>query len=170
MRVMVALFIALFSVSASANPTVFGLEIGKTTVSQLEAQYNASRSGTNKYTQGPMFEISPSQIDFEGLQNLTVIFSSDGLLVGVLTTFPKSKFDYLHNVLNQKYRKVSEKIPFVGDKSASYRDNQTNISLKAPHLSFKMSMNYIHEDLDTAFNRQTQAEEQAQKQRESSQL
>jgi hypothetical protein len=170
MRILFFISVVLLSVGATANPSVFGLELGSTTVKQLTSQYDASAIGMNKYTQGPMFEIRASQIDFEGLKEVTAIFSGDNQLVGVLASFPKSKFDYLYNALGPKYQKVNEKIPFVGDKSATFRDGQTEITIEAPHMGFDMSLNYIHDVLNQAFTSQSQAEKREQQKRESSQL
>lgn len=38
----------------------------------------------------------------------------------------------------------SQDIPFVGDKSASFKNGKTSIFLDAPHLSFEMTMNYVN--------------------------
>ncbi|OZA74278.1 MAG: hypothetical protein B7X74_02830, partial [Thiotrichales bacterium 39-47-5] len=59
---------------------------------------------------------------------------------------------------------------FVGNKSATYLDGNTEISLDAPHLSFEMSMNYISLDLLKAAKAQSSQEENNKKKRENSQL
>ncbi|KZY86048.1 hypothetical protein A3741_26995, partial [Oleiphilus sp. HI0069] len=111
-----------------------------------------------------------SSIDFDGLQEVTTIFDRKGVLVAVLTDFPKSKFNYLKSAIGGKYQKVSEKIPFVGNKSATYRDGETEITLDAPHMSFTMSMNYIRDDFMRTFNSQSEAERRRKQSNESSQL
>lgn len=170
LRIFLFLVLSILSTAVIANPNVFGLQVGQTTVEQLQTQYDVSPLGINKFSQGPMFAIPTSQIDFEGVQKLTTIFSIENKLVGVLVSFPKSKFDYLNKALGPKYQKISERIPFVGDKSVTYRNGQTEITIEAPHMSFEMSLNYIHDDLNQAFNKQSQAEKRAQQKRESSQL
>ncbi|ELU8568852.1 hypothetical protein SD462_004076 [Vibrio alginolyticus] len=156
--------------SVFANPTVFGLTIGETTVEQLKSKYNVSHQGTNKYSQGDMYQIPRGQIQFEGISDVTAIFSRSDKLVAVLTELPKSKFDYLNGALGKKYQLVNQKIPFVGDKSATYKDGETEITLSAPHMSFQLSMNYIHSDLLKAFNTQSEKEKKKKKQQESSML
>lgn len=166
----IALALAMLSSSVFADPTIFGMELGKMTEKDLKAMYNVNHTGTNKYSNGNMYSVPVSSINFEGLKEVTTIFSTDGKLVAVLTSLPKSKFDYLNKALGGKYKLVSQKIPFVGDKKASYRDGATEITLDAPHMGFVMSMNYIRDDLMQAFNRQSQAEAQKKQQNEASQL
>lgn len=166
----IALAISLFSSSVFADPTIFGMELGKMTEKDLKAKYNVSHTGTNKYSSGNMYSVPTSSIDFQGLKEVTTIFSTEGKLVAVLTTLPKSKFDYLNQALSGKYKLVNQQIPFVGNKSATYRDGATEITLEAPHMSFDMSMNYINDDLMRAFKQQSEAEARQKKQNEASQL
>ena len=166
----IALAVSLFSSVAFADPTVFNMELGKTTESQLKSLYNIQHIGTNKYSNGNMYSVPTSAIIFDGLQEVTTIFDTKGVLIAVLTTLPKSKFDYLNQTLSSKYKRVNQNIPFVGNKSATYRDGGTEITLKAPHLSFAMSMNYIRDDLMRAFNQQNEAEKQQKQKNEASQL
>lgn len=156
--------------SAFANPTVFGLTISETTVEQLKSKYTVSHQGINKYSQGDMFQIPQNQIQFEGISDVTAIFSRSGKLVAVLTDLPKNKFDYLNGTLAKKYQLVNQKIPFVGNKSATYKSGETEITLNAPHMSFQLSMNYIHSDLLKAFNVQSEKEQKEKEQQESSML
>lgn len=160
----------LISNCVFANPTVFGLTIGETTVEQLKDKYSVTHSGINKYSLGDMYQISRNQIQFNGISDVTAIFDSSNKLVAVLTELPKNKFEYLNEALGNKYRLVSQKIPFVGNKSATYKDGDTEITLSAPHMSFKLTMNYIHNDLLRAFNSQSEKEQQKKKQQESSML
>lgn len=153
-----------------ADPVIFGMELGKTTESEIKSSYAASYQGMNKYSQGNMYSIPTSKIDFDGLQEVTTVFNQKGELIAVLTTLPKSKFDYIKNALDGKYKRVSQKIPFVGNKSVTYRDGSTEIELNAPHMSFEMSMNYIQDELMTSFNRQSKAEEEQKRSRDASQL
>ncbi|WP_197470092.1 MULTISPECIES: hypothetical protein [unclassified Oleiphilus] len=165
-----ALAAALSSTAVLADPVIFGMELGKTTEEQIKTLYNVQHTGTNKYSNGSMYSVPPSSIDFDGLQEVTTIFDRKGVLVAVLTDFPKSKFNYLKSAIGGKYQKVSEKIPFVGNKSATYRDGETEITLDAPHMSFTMSMNYIRDDFMRTFNSQSEAERRRKQSNESSQL
>ena len=164
------LIIAIYSGVTLSNPSVFGMEIGKMTEKELKAKYNASKTGINKYTNGNMYSIPVSGINFDGLKEVTAIFDRRGKLVGVLTTLPKSKFNYLNDALKNKYTVVSQNIPFVGNKSVVLREGKTEITLEAPHMSFDMTMNYLEDSLIKAFKTQSQAEANRKKQQEASQL
>jgi len=166
----IALSLMLLSSSVLADPTIFGMELGRMTEKELKSTYNVNHTGTNKYSNGNMYSVPVSSINFDGLKEVTTIFSTDGKLVAVLTSLPKNKFDYLNKTLGGKYKLVSQKIPFVGNKKATYRDGSTEITLDAPHMGFVMSMNYINDDLMQAFNRQSQAEKRKKQQSEASQL
>lgn len=170
MKKAIVLGVSLFSSLAFADPTIFNMELGKTTETQLKSIYNVQYTGANKYSNGNMYSVPTSAINFDGLKEVTTIFDTNGVLVAVLTTLPKSKFDYLNQTLGGKYKRVSQNIPFVGDKSAKYRDGGTEITLEAPHMSFEMSMNYIRDDLLRAFNKQSEAEKRQKQQSEASQL
>lgn len=166
----ILLALALQCSSVLADPTIFGMELGKLTETELKTKFNGVHTGVNKFSNGNMYSVPVSNIKFDGLKEVTTIFSDDGKLVAVLTTFPKSKFDYLNNALSSKYTLVSQNIPFVGNKEAKYRDGATEITLDAPHMSFDMTMNYINDDLMRAFKRQSQEESRKKQQSESSQL
>jgi len=161
---------SLFCSSAFADPQIFGMELGKTTEDQLKALYNVQHTGVNKYSSGNMYSVPISAIQFDGLKDVTTIFDSSGILVAVLTDFPKSKFDYLNRAIGAKYKQVSQNIPFVGNKSVIYRDGMTEITLDAPHMSFTMEMNYIRDDFMKTYNQKSQAEQRQKQQNESLQL
>lgn len=166
----IALALTLTSSVAFADPAIFGMELGKMTESELKAKYNVTHTGTNKYSNGNMYSVPTGSISFEGLQEVSTIFDKNSKLVGVLTKLPKGKFDYLNQTLGGKYKRVSQNIPFVGNKTATYRDGATEITLDAPHMSFTMSMNYLNDSLMSSFNDQSQREQKQKKASEQSQL
>jgi len=131
----------LLSIIAMANPAPFELEIEKTTIQELKQKYNVQKEGINKYSQGEMYSIL--DIGFDGIQNVTAIFDKNKKIVALLTTFPKSKFNYLMGLLQNPYQLVNKQIPFVGNKYAKFIDDNTEIVLDAPHLSFSMNMDYM---------------------------
>lgn len=170
MKQLALVLMMIFSSFAVADPSPFGLELGKTTIDQATSLYEMEPTGTNKYTNGPMFRVPTGQVDFDGLQQLTLIFDDADVLMGVLAVLPKHRFDDLHQTLSGKYRVVATQIPFVGDAAAKYADGATEITLDAPHLSFQMSMNYIRKELSDTFAKQSADEEAAKKRSETSQL
>lgn len=152
------------------DPAPFGLELGKATVAQAKAKYRLKSDGTNKYSQGPMFKVEPSSVQLDGLQQMTLIFNKQQVLVGVMTTLPKAQFKPFHEMLSKKYRVTSEEVPFVGDASVKYKSGGTQIELDAPHLSFQMSMNYFRNELLDAFKQQEELEQKAKQKATESQL
>ena len=168
-KLMVAILLST-SLSVLADPSPFGLEIGKATIEDVKAKYKLTHTGTNKYSKGDMYTIDTSQINFDGLKDVTLIFSQDDVLLAVLTTLPKTKFESLMNGLGGKYKLVSKQIPFVGNKSAKFLDGNTEITLDSPHLSFQMSMNYINNELLKAFTKQSSLEQLQKEKHEASQL
>lgn len=166
--------IAISSLVASsfsvADPVIFNLEPGKTTEAQLNELYDTQHMGINKYSNGNMYSIPTFSINFEALEQVTTVFNENGVLSAVLTTFPKSKFDYLNQTIGAKYSRVRQNIPFVGNKSSVYKDGSTKIMLDAPHLSFQMSMNYITQDFLDKFEHQSEYEKRQKEKNEASQL
>ncbi len=170
MRKLIAGISICCAMPAFADPAPFGLEVGKATISDAKKLYKISEDGTNKYSNGPMYSVPTSQIDFDGLNELTLIFDNSNVLVGVLAILPKHQFKSMHQSLSGKYKVVSQEIPFVGNSSAKYVNGNTEITLNAPHLSFDMSMNYLHKELVKAFEAQSKAEAEAKKKAKESML
>lgn len=155
---------------AWANPAPFGLELGTATVKAVQSKYQLTSAGTNAYSKGPMYDMDTSQLHFEGLQAIKLVFGSEGKLQAVLATFGKYKFDELLKMLGGKYKLVSKQIPFVGNKSARFVDGDTDIILSAPHMSFKLTLNYVQDSLLKKFNKQSDTEQRHKKSHEKSLL
>jgi hypothetical protein len=170
MKFMLATALFFTSAAVIADPKPFGLEIGKATIADAEKAYNIEKTGTNKYSNGPMYNVPVSQLNYDGLKELTLIFNQKGILTGALATLPKDQFKATHQSLSKKYKVISQQVPFVGNSSAKYIDGSTEIELNAPHLSFDMSMNYLHKELKNAFEAQSKAESAAKKRAQESQL
>lgn len=64
----IALAISLFSSVAFADPTIFNMELGKTTETQVKSLYNVKHTGTNKYSNGNMYSVPTSAINFDGFK------------------------------------------------------------------------------------------------------
>lgn len=168
-KLIIALFLCL-SFTANADPAPFGLEIGKATVNDVKKKYKSEYTGNNKYSHGDMYSLDINEIGIDGLQSATAIFDKRKKLVAILTKFPKLKFDYLFSTMNQKYKVSSKNIPFVGNKSANFKNGKTTIFLDAPHLSFEMTMNYVNNDFWQTYQNMQRKEVQDQKNVEQSKL
>lgn len=143
--IVATMFLFLPTVSQAAEP--FGLKIGAMTLTEFETKYESYDNGINTWTGGPMKNIPNSELKIDGLRGATVIFDKDGILVGLLLSFPKNKFDSLNELTKKQYELIRSDIPFVGDKYVSYRDKDTEVRLTAPHMGFKMEMNFLHKTL-----------------------
>lgn len=155
---------------AAADPAPFGLELGQSTLDEAKAKYRLQHVGTSRYTDGPIFELDPGQVDFQGLQQVKLIYWPDGKLGGVILTLGKYRFDEVVGMLTEKYRLVSRERPFVGDASAELRDGKTRILVEAPHLSFEMTVLYVTDALFTQFEARQRREEARKKAHEAGQL
>jgi hypothetical protein len=168
--IIAALTMSFVSSCAYAEPSPFGITINKTTEEELKSKYRFTDEGENQYSRGRMYKIHPAQVEFEGLESLTVIFSKDNKALAVIANIGKNKYDKVLANLSSKYKLISKKDAFVGDKAATLVDDDTNIYLSAPHMSFSMRMSYIHKDLDTLYDKQSAEEEKQKNEKEAGNL
>ncbi|WP_085116839.1 hypothetical protein [Serratia proteamaculans] len=166
------IYFGLFFMSsfAFADPTVFGLTLGKTTNKEVESKYSIKPFAENKYSNGNMYEIPMSQINFDGLQKVTLVFDRAGVLELVLAQFPKNKFDSINSTLKGKYKFVNGEIPHVGNKWVKYKDGNSYITLDAPHMSFDMDLEYITDDFLKSIKKQRSEENNKKSINEKNQL
>lgn len=167
------LFTLLFLLNCSiafANPSVFGLTIGGATIEQMKEKYAVKHTGENAYSHGSMYSIDASQIPLEGLEEVLAIFDTENKLVAVVSTVNKKRYDYLKDALGKKYTYVNGQNPFVGDKSARFKDGDTIIILDAPHMSFKMSMIYTLNSFYNKFMNDSAEQKEQKAQAEDSML
>lgn len=153
-----------------ADPSPFGLEIGKSTVSTMKDKYSSKLLGISKLSLGDVYDLDPSELGIDGMQSARVVYDKNGKLSAVFTTFAKEKFQYLFGQMNNKYKVVSSNIPFVGDMSAKFINGNTEIQLNAPHMSFDMELNYIDKNLLKAAKQKTANDVQRKSKQEASQL
>ena len=86
MKKLAFLLLASLSAPVFADPTVFKMELGKTTESEVKEMYSTTLNGVNIYTDGNQYYIDTKEIDFDGLKSAEVIFDKQGVLVAVLST------------------------------------------------------------------------------------
>ncbi|TRC56574.1 hypothetical protein FEA47_00040, partial [Mannheimia haemolytica] len=75
-----ATLFATISTSVLAEPTVFKMELGKTTETDVKEMYNLEPEGVNKYSKGNQYFIDPTQLDLEDLKSTLIIFDEKGVL------------------------------------------------------------------------------------------
>ena len=155
-----------FSTAALANPSPFGMTMGELSAHEAVPRYSLQPQGHNIYSGGPMFTAPVAQFQFDGLQDLTLIFDAEKRLAGVIATFRKQDFDRLYSALSNRYTLIDSTIPFVGNKSAEFRDGSTEIHLESPHMSFEMTMSYLDKGLVRAYRKKTREEKERQQRHE----
>jgi hypothetical protein len=157
------LLMCCFSSLVNAEPSPFGVTIKKTTEEELKQKYSSlNYIGINNYSGGKMYEVNPSQVEFDGVKSLRFIFSIDDKVLAVVADIEKNKHYKLFDMLSSKYKLIFNDEPFVGDKAAAFIDDNTKIYLATPHLGFYLQLRYIHKDLNTIIG-QKSAEEKKQK-------
>ena len=75
MKKFVLPLLAVLSIPAFADPTVFKMELGKTTEQEVKEMYSLQQDGINSYSDGNQYYINHSEIDFDGLKSTLVIFA-----------------------------------------------------------------------------------------------
>jgi hypothetical protein len=170
MKKIIGFTIFLLSSVNFSGLTVFEMELGKTTETQLKSMYNIQKTGINKYSGSNKYSVPISAINFNGLKEVTTTFNDKGVLVAVYAIFRKEKFDYLKQVLDDKYLFINKNIPFVGDKSITYKEGDVTITLDSPHIGFSTTILYIMDDFMTILHQGIETENQQRLRKESSQL
>lgn len=163
---MVCLIVAPFI--GAANPAPFGLEVGKINISEVKEKYKLIFKKTmHGYD---VYAISLSGIDFKGLKKATLFFTRDGTLSAMATELEKNRFDDILEMLKSKYYLEQERIPFVGDKFASFYEGDIKIIVDCPHISFQMFLVYSTAETINFFENQNKKNNQQKIERETSQL
>ncbi len=166
------LVLSLLAISplAFSAPAPFGLELGKNTISQAKEKYHLIDAGTNKYSDGDMYQLDVEELNIDGIESALLIYDKNQILTAVITSFPKEKINDLLPTLKKKYKLIKEKIPFVGNASAKLKDDDCTILLDAPHLGFSMSLSYLKDDFLNVYNKSVVQEADAKKSQQESQL
>lgn len=160
----------LTSFTALAEPSPFGLEINKITYDEVKQKYSGKDVGFNKYTGGKMFDINRSNIDIEGIKSIRAIFNENDVLLGIIATFGKNRYDSLLQSLSKNYKMISKKDAFVGDQHAKFLDHNTHIDISSPHMSFELTISYIHDDFEKLFLAKSDQEQKEKKKKEEDSL
>ena len=161
---------AVATANALAAPTVFGLEIGTATITDLENRYAATDAGANTCTGQPTRRVSPDELGVPDLHDAVFAFDERDTLVAVVMRMPKSRFTYYSDLLSEKYELVSLAAPRVGNRLGVWRDADTEIRLEGPHLGFDMSLVYARRHLIDRCEAQSAAQAAAARDRDADQF
>jgi hypothetical protein len=149
---------------------LFGLKIGSITLDQIKAKYKVTEKANNKWTNKPMYQIEPiSQIDFEGIQELTLVFDDKEVLQALVAKFGKERYNLLEG-LDAKYNSSYKRIPYVGDKKARFIAVNGVIELEAIHLLPYTALYFNTNEFESLLRNGIQTEQLLKKQKEESML
>ncbi|MFK7973586.1 MAG: tetratricopeptide repeat protein [Rickettsiaceae bacterium] len=149
----------------------FGLKIGDISLEQVQALYNLSKIGQNKWTNQPMYSVEPiSQIDFHGIQKVILVFDENNILQAITATFNKSKFNDLLVGLEEKYINVYKEIPYVGNKLVCFETLNSMIELQSLHLSYTTELEFYTKKLEALRNNKFKKEKAQKSLKEKSML
>ena len=140
MSVLAAALLAVFTVPSLADPTVFGLQLGKTTEKDFRDIYESKKIGVSKFNGGTVYEIKQGELDYEGIYQPFVIFDRKGILHHFQAKLESDLFKDLREILDEKYTVESTDPPRdhidinvrFPDKYVRYRDGKTTIVLVDP--------------------------------------
>lgn len=165
-----AIIFLFVSTSVFANPSPLSLEINKTTYKETKEKYSGVDTGINHYSSGKMYDLDVSNIDMDGLKSVKTIFSSDDRLLSVFLVFDQSRYSFFLNNLKKKYKLISSKDAFVGDKYAKFRDGDTEITISARHMSFTLEIRYTHDSFTKVFIEKSTREKKEKEDKEAGNL
>lgn len=127
-----ALLLCLLSPFAQAETTLFGLTLGKTTVSELQQRYNTTQNNS-KYEGWNSYSVPVNEIPklTNKATDVSFPFTNDGILGGIWIIYPRSEatFELLKQELDQKYPSVPAGYTITGGLVAYYKSSELNISL-----------------------------------------
>lgn len=140
MKYVLLLVFLLINSTVFAGTTVFGLELGKTTESELKKKYRVFPSKTSKWPGGNEYTILTENINIDGLILLKAFFNNNNILVSIIAAFPNSKFEYLNKLLGEKYKLMRSDIG-SSYKMTKYYDKTTEITIDTGR--FFLTVSYI---------------------------
>lgn len=122
----------LLSSTLMAQTTAFGISLDQSTLEDISSKYTLESLGDSDVTGGPIYQISGDQIDFDQLYYVEIVFDDNRHAVGVMATFPPTKFEYLKTLLNEQYEQVNEEAFANVYRIITFRDGDSRIELDAP--------------------------------------
>jgi len=160
---------------AAERAAPFGFQIGSDTLissrtKAIEKGYRHQINGQNKYSGGLMLDVDVSSAQVNGVKTIILIFDLQEILQGVTFKTHKQHFFDFNGFMSQKYAPVKYRVPLVGNYYAEYHAPNAIIELNAPYEGFEMNILYASQELLSAFQRISKAEDKKQKKNEASQF
>jgi len=173
-KLLFATLLAFVSFAASAEVAPFGQVIGSATMDSVRAELGQRAelvtSGADEVSGVPWFFATGPGLGIDGLKKARFAFDANHVLVGVAILLQKHRYADLVKALKGKYQLVNEKTPFVGDRSADFREGSVHIWASADHLSHEMTIIYIEDAHYRQYEALRSQQRRAESSREQSQL
>jgi hypothetical protein len=122
-----------------ANSAPFGLEIEKMTFQEFKAKYDQKYEVSYRDSKSSSYSISPEIFNFDGLKEIRVKFDRNQILASIYASFDIDKYDYLFNMLKDKYKLNSSRQSFMGrkERGALFDTDNLHIYLREAYLDTK---------------------------------
>jgi hypothetical protein len=154
--------ILFFYISSYAAPIPLGLELNKTTASDLIKKYKIIRKEQN-YWQGYNYFLDIKNFNSQNILQALVICNNSNIVEAVVLTIDKSKFKEFYNILVDKYTLIKEEIKSPYDKKVVFADDNCLIILEYFELNNEVELIYITDNFYKEFLNKLDQEEKAQK-------
>ena len=173
-KILSVALLALFSFAASAEVAPFGQVIGSASPDSVELDLSKRTrvviGNPDEVTGEPILIAMGDGLGIEGLDKVAFIFNEDNVLVCALMMLRKSRYAEIVAGLKNKYPLVSEKDPFVGSRSATFREGDIAVIAEAKHMSHTMTVLYRTDEYFERASDMKRQQAQAKSSREESQL
>ncbi len=136
--------------------TPYGIELGKTTISELKKKFTLLNRETGKF--GKIYKFDPKNFNIGNLKASSVfIYTISGeneeIVQNIEISFSGKRFSKLKEILSKKYYIDEIKEKFVGDQYCKFIDSQISdqaIHLSEPHMSFETMIIYRTDNFEEA--------------------
>ncbi|MGE0147987.1 MAG: hypothetical protein AB7I59_01900 [Geminicoccaceae bacterium] len=126
-------------VAAATSP--LGFTLGQTTLAEVERSVPPDK--IKQRAGRTLLDVDPAAFDFDGLEQVHLVFDADQHLAMVLLTIAKRRFPDVVADLRAKYSVDRDRINnFMRNGEALFRSGDDWIYLNAPHLSFSIELTY----------------------------
>ena len=85
------------------------------------------------------------------------------MIEAALLTLSKNKCDETYETLSGKYKLIKSQIPFVGSKLVEFQDDECDIIIDSPHMSFTMDVIYATNAFSSKAYKEVKKQEQDKK-------
>lgn len=135
--------IFLFNFNTNANPAPLGIEINKSTLSDVRKLYKILHKTKNVLAgyHNNLLDIKNAKIP--NIVSLEVVTDENEIIVGVSVSFTKDSFDPLFKVLNKSYGLIYSKKPEDADKYAEFSSEDYFIDMKTYRKNNLLDVKYF---------------------------